>query len=91
VCRQHAAEEGRRLRSRVTAALGEIAGMVTLAADVVAERTGRSSDEFELRVLAGALMGVVFGLMLTEPDTSPRDLIALVGAGLEQLEKGIDL
>jgi hypothetical protein len=29
--------------------------------------------------------------MLTEPDTSPRDLIAFVGAGLEQLEKGINL
>jgi len=29
--------------------------------------------------------------MLTEPDTSPRDLIALVGVGLGQLEKGIDL
>ncbi len=71
--------------------LGEIAGMVKLVADVVAERTGRSADEFELRVAAGAMMGVVFGLWLSEPDRSPQDLIGLFDAGLEQLEKGIDL
>jgi hypothetical protein len=29
--------------------------------------------------------------MLTEPETSSRDLIAFFDAGLEQLEKGIDL
>ena len=71
--------------------LGEIAGMVRLVADVAAERTGRRADEFELRVAAGALMGVAFGLMLTELDASPRDLIALFDAGLEQLETGIKL
>ena len=59
--------------------------------DVAAERTGRRADEFELRVAAGALMGVAFGLMLTELDASPRDLIALFDAGLEQLETGIKL
>jgi AcrR family transcriptional regulator len=71
--------------------LGEIVGMVRMVAEAVAERTGRRADEFELRAAAGALMGVAFGLMLTEPKTSPRDLIALFDAGLEQLEKEIDL
>jgi AcrR family transcriptional regulator len=71
--------------------LGEIAGMVKLVTEIVAERTGRRSDEFELRVLAGAMMGVVFGLALTQPEKSPRDLIALFDAGLEQLEKGLKL
>jgi hypothetical protein len=37
-------------------------------------------------VLAGALVGVVFGLMLTEPEMSPRDLIVLADAGLARLE-----
>ncbi len=71
--------------------LGEIAGMVNLVTEIVAERSGRSSDEFELRVLAGAMMGVVFALALTEPHESPRDQVAIIDAGLEQLEKGIDL
>jgi AcrR family transcriptional regulator len=71
--------------------LGEIAGMVKMVTEIVAERTGRRSDEFELRVLAGALMGVVFGLTLTEPDKSTRDQIALIDAGLAQLEKGLKL
>ena len=66
-------------------------GPAAAVADVAAERTGRRADEFELRVAAGALMGVAFGLMLTELDASPRDLIALFDAGLEQLETGIKL
>ena len=71
--------------------LGEIAGTVTMFTEVAAERTGRSPDDFELRVSAGALMGVAIGLALTSPETPPKDLLALVDAGFEQLERGIRL
>lgn len=36
-------------------------------------------------------MGVGFGLVLANPEMPPKDLIALVDAGLEQLERGIKL
>jgi AcrR family transcriptional regulator len=74
------------LRARM---LDEIAGMIDLIAELVAERAGRRPDELDVRVFAGALMGVAFGLMLTDPEASTKDHVALFEAGLEQLENGI--
>jgi AcrR family transcriptional regulator len=76
------------LRARL---LGEIGSMVNLVVEEVAKRAGRRSDDLELRVLAGAIMGVAIGLMMTKPDTPPRELVALCDAGLAQLEAGIKL
>jgi AcrR family transcriptional regulator len=76
------------LRARM---LGEIAGMVNLVAGLVAERAGRPADDFDVRVFAGALMGVAFGLVLTTPGSSAKEQLALVDAGFEQLEKGVKL
>ena len=44
-----------------------------------------------MRVFAGAMMGVRFGLALTSPETPPQDLISLVDAGFDKLKSGIKL
>jgi AcrR family transcriptional regulator len=69
----------------------EIAGMIDLIAEVGAERAGREADDFELRVFAGALLGVAFSLMLTNPQMPPNELMDLFDAGIEKLESGIKL
>ena len=76
------------LRARM---LDEIASTIGLVATLVAERAGRSADDFDVRVFAGALMGVAFGLVLTTPGSSAKEQLALVDAGFEQLEKGVKL
>ena len=67
----------------------EIAKMIDLMTGLVAERTGRSPDDFELRVFAGAAMGVAFSLLLSRPGASMQEMMLTFNDGLERLAKGI--
>jgi AcrR family transcriptional regulator len=76
------------LRART---LDEVASMISLIAELVAERAGRPPDDLDVRIFSGALMGVAIGLMLTHPGSSLGELVELVDTGLERLEAGIKL
>jgi len=68
----------------------EIARNIDLFAEIIAERTGRTSDDLEVRNLAGATIGVGMAALLQAykyPDKI--NPIAAFDAALDQLEKGL--
>jgi AcrR family transcriptional regulator len=69
----------------------EIARMIDLFAKIGAERVGRSPDDFELRVFAGALLGVAFSVMLADPDAPLEEMMERYDSALQKLEKGLTL
>ncbi len=71
--------------------LGEFARNLDLLAEVVAERVGRRADELAVRTLAGAVIGVGIAAWYTAGDHTMTDYIALMDAGLAQLEAGLPL
>ncbi len=77
------------LRARM---LDEFARNIDLLAEVVAERVGRRADELGVRTLAGAVIGVgIAAWWYTGGDHTLTDYIALMDAGLAQLEAGLPL
>jgi AcrR family transcriptional regulator len=74
------------LRAKV---LDQFAGTVQLLAEVVAERVGRRADDFAVRTLAGAVIGVAMSAMLAAADDPTADLFALVDAAMAHLEAGL--
>ncbi len=68
----------------------EMVRTVALMVDLVAERLGRPSDDFEIRVATGAAMGGVLAAMLPMYESDgPLDAIALVDRAVEVLERGV--
>ncbi len=76
------------LRLRV---LDELARSVALVAEIAAERVGRHSDDFAIRNLAGAILGVVIGAWLFSPSDLPEDFVSQMDAALAHLEAGLPL
>ena len=80
-------------------AIDEFVRTINQIADAVALRTGRGRAEFEVRTLAGAIIGVI--MSVTIPETSDtftaegmsdvRDLFARIDAALEYLERGMPI
>jgi AcrR family transcriptional regulator len=58
---------------------------------VIAERAGRSSDDFAVRNLAGALLGVMIATFLTAAKDTDADLLGLADQALAHLEAGLPL
>ena len=58
---------------------------------VVARRAGRSSDDFAVRNLAGALLGVMMAAFLTAANDPDADLLGLADQALTHLEAGLPL
>ena len=58
---------------------------------VVAERAGRSSDDFAVRNLAGALLGVLMATFLTAANDPGADLLGLGDQAMAHLEAGLPL
>lgn len=58
---------------------------------VVARRAGRSSDDFAVRNLAGALLGVMMATFLTAANDPDADLLGLTDQALAHLEAGLPL
>ena len=68
----------------------EMVRTVGLMVDLVAERVGRPSDDFEIRVATGAVMGGILAAMLPmyAGDAKGLDAIALVDRAVAVLEGG---
>jgi AcrR family transcriptional regulator len=58
---------------------------------VVAQRTGRSSGDFAVRNLSGALLGVMMATFLAAANDSNADLLSLADQALAHLEAGLPL
>jgi AcrR family transcriptional regulator len=71
------------IRARV---LDEYLRSVNLAAALIAKRLGRDPGEFNIRVLAGALVGVGMTVMLMMTEDPAADMVALMDAGMARLE-----
>jgi len=76
------------LRSRL---LEEFVRSVRMAAGLIAKRVGRDPDDFAVRTLAGALVGVGMSVMITATEDPEADITALMDAGLALLEAGLPL
>jgi AcrR family transcriptional regulator len=74
------------LRARL---LDQFTGTVQLLSEVVAERVGRCADDFAVRTLAGAVMGVAISVMLAAVEDPTADLLGLMDAAMAHLEAGL--
>lgn len=73
------------------AMLDQFAGMIQQVAELAAERAGRRADEFDVRVLAGAVIGVMMSVVFTATGDPTVDWVASVDAALARLETGSTL
>lgn len=88
---------GRRLgllasnRTLRAAFLNQSASQLDEIVALVAERAGRSSDDFAVRNLAGALLGVMMATFLTAANDPDADVPGLADRALAHLEAGLPL
>jgi AcrR family transcriptional regulator len=71
--------------------LDQLAGAMHLIAAAVGQRTGRTADDPRVRALAGAMVGVGVGVMLTLAEDPSADLATLLDQAMGQLEAGLAL
>jgi len=71
--------------------LAQFADLVRQIAELMAHRVGRSPDDFALRNLAGALLGVMLSAMLRATEVPNADLLQLAVDALAHLEAGLPL
>jgi AcrR family transcriptional regulator len=76
------------LRMRV---LDQIMDTLQVTAKLLAERIGRSPDDFAVRAYTGAIIGAMMGAMLTGESDPKADLAEMVDASLAYLEAGMPL
>jgi AcrR family transcriptional regulator len=69
----------------------QLSGPLRPLVAALAERAGLRPDDFALRTLVGAVMGVVVVAMLEAVDDPRADLVALIDEALEWLEAGLPL
>lgn len=60
-------------------------------AGLVAQRLGRPADDFAVLTFAGALLGVMFAVILSTTEDPAADFFAQIDAGLAYLEAGLPL
>jgi AcrR family transcriptional regulator len=71
--------------------LNQSASQLDEVVAVVAERAGRSGDDFAVRNLAGALLGVLMATFLTAANDRDADVSGLADQALAHLEAGLPL
>lgn len=79
------------LRARM---LMQIADSISMLAGEVAARTGRDPEDFAVRNLTGAVVGVMMAVVLRaadQPESDYEGYIALLDSALEHLERGLPL
>jgi AcrR family transcriptional regulator len=74
-----------------SALLDEFARTITMLTSALAERLGRSADDFAVRTFSGALLGTVTAAVLPVLDDPDADLLALLDAALARMEAGFPL
>ena len=66
-----------------------------MIAEAVARRSGRDQDDFAVRILAGAIVGVIMAATMPWHDWAAEDpgtdMLARIDAALCQLEAGLPL
>lgn len=73
------------------AMLDQFSGAMQLLADAIAERAGRPGDDFAVRTLAGAVIGVMIAVLAGLADDPTADLSDLIDRGIAHLEEGLTL
>jgi AcrR family transcriptional regulator len=73
------------------AMLSQFASLVDQVAEILAGRTGRTRDDFQLHNLSGALLGVLMSSILAAASTPGADLVELMDAAMAHLEAGLPL
>ncbi len=71
-----------------TALLDQTATAMEMIAEATAERTGRSADDFAIRSMAGAVLGVAMAATFYLAEHPGGDLAELLDDGIVQLGKG---
>jgi AcrR family transcriptional regulator len=72
-------------------AVDEFTRTIDAMAAAIAKRTGRSPDDFEVRNLAGALIGVIMAATLPWAGQQSTDMFGRIDAALAHLEAGLPL
>jgi len=67
--------------------LEELARTMQIIAEAVADRSGKSASDFEVRALAGAVVGIAMAAWFDHPD--PEDFMDRLDRGLALLESGL--
>ena len=62
-----------------------------MVAELLATRAGREPDDFAVRNLTGALIGVAIATMLRANEDPTADYVVLFDAALAHLEAGLPL
>jgi AcrR family transcriptional regulator len=78
-------------------AIDEFVRTINQIAAAIARRTGRGPDDFEVRTAAGAIIGVIMSVTITEGEDTwsaggfadVTELFARIDAALAQLEQGL--
>src|SRR5262245_58668170 len=79
------------LRAR---AMDEYTRTIGVIAEAAAKRSGRDANDFAVKILAGAIVGVIMAATMPWTDMAARptaDMIYRIDAGLAQLEAGLPL
>jgi AcrR family transcriptional regulator len=69
--------------------LNQFAGTIQQVAELVAERVGRSADDFAVRTLAGAVIGVCMAGLFTAAQEPDFDYIGRLDEAMALLEAGL--
>lgn len=73
------------------ALLNQFASQIDQIAVVLAERVGRTPEDFAVRNLSGALLGVMMSTFLSAANDPTADLIKLADRAMAHLEAGLPL
>jgi AcrR family transcriptional regulator len=74
-----------------SAMLSQFASLVDQIAELLASRTQRRPDDFAVRNLAGALLGVLMSAMVAIAENPKADMVQLVDRAMAHLEAGLPL
>jgi AcrR family transcriptional regulator len=72
-------------------ALDEFARTIDVMAAAIARRTGRTPDDFAVRNVAGALIGVIMSATMPWAGQPATDMFGRIDAALAHLEEGLPL
>lgn len=73
------------------AMLDQFSQAMQLLADAIAARAGRPPDDFAVRTVAGAVIGVMIAVLTALADDPTADLGTLIDACIAHLETGLTL
>ncbi len=73
------------------AMLDQFTSAMQLLSEVVAERAGRPADDWKVRTLAGAVIGVAMAVMVAITEDPSKDFATILDEAMAHLEGGLEL